>query len=173
MAVDTFSCPECHVKLRRSPHLQAGARVQCPKCRFQFPVPPPEEEAPADAVPTAPAADPAYPDAHGEPPAPAGSPRRDAGADHGERVGTAPRRGEERVAGDYDRRDGLRRADHDDEDYPHYPERGDPGELPTDYQIDLGLWFRHSFQHWSAVLGPFIGYTFLFLLIVVVLAVLI
>src|SRR5688500_9637429 len=40
---DTFSCPECGVKLRRSPALRPGARVQCPKCSLHCSVP--EEEA--------------------------------------------------------------------------------------------------------------------------------
>src|SRR5262245_64242104 len=36
---DTFSCPECGVRLRRSIDLAAGALVQCPRCGIQFAVP--------------------------------------------------------------------------------------------------------------------------------------
>src|SRR5262245_43458758 len=79
MAIDTFSCPECQVKLRRSPHLQTGVRVQCPKCQFQCSVPPPEEEAPPrppPPPPPPPAARVPDADAFGHPPE-AGSPYRD------------------------------------------------------------------------------------------------
>ena len=44
MSPDTFSCPECGVKLRRSPHLRAGSLVQCPKCSLRFAVPEESDE---------------------------------------------------------------------------------------------------------------------------------
>jgi hypothetical protein len=155
MAIDTFSCPECQVKLRRSPHLQPGAQVQCPRCRFQFPVPPPEQ----DASPV---------------PPPVSTPRASSTEGYGETPSAGPRRDEERVAaGAYDRDDygrDHRRFAGEDDDYPRTAQ-GTPGELSGNYQVDLGRWFSIATQHWSSVLGPFIGYTFLLLFIALLCAI--
>jgi hypothetical protein len=151
MAVDTFTCPECQAKLRRSPHLRPGALVQCPKCHLQFPVPP-EEEEPASPPPEPARRAPGPSDAYGETPAPAA-------------------RREERLATGAEPR---RRREEEDEDYPRAGgRRGDSEQLSSGYEIDLGQWFRVGAQHWSAVLGPFIGYLLLLLLITLVLLVLI
>jgi hypothetical protein len=39
--------------------------------------------------------------------------------------------------------------------------------LSNKYAIDVGEWFRYATTHWGAVLGPMIGYSLLFVLIVV------
>ena len=40
-----LSCPDCDVKLRRTPALRVGGLVQCPRCSLRFPVPPEPEDA--------------------------------------------------------------------------------------------------------------------------------
>ncbi len=37
--IDTFPCPQCGILLRRSPALEPGVLVKCPKCTHQFRVP--------------------------------------------------------------------------------------------------------------------------------------
>ena len=51
--------------------------------------------------------------------------------------------------------------DYPDEDYPERP-------LSGDYSIDLGRWFNVAGQHYSAVLGPSIGFILLALLLTLV-----
>jgi hypothetical protein len=185
MAVDTFSCPECQVKLRRSPHLQTGAKVQCPRCRMQFPVPPPDV-LPADAappplpIPRGTAVD-DHPDTRDEG-RPDDRPRRDEDRDRDELVGTGRRREGERDRDqewDRDRDDQLgtgprRRPRYDreydrgepDEDYPRVARAiGTPDDLSADYQVDLGLWFAYAKEHYGAILGPFIGFLLVYLAI--------
>jgi hypothetical protein len=163
MPVDTFTCPECQVKLRRSPHLQAGAQVQCPRCRTQFPVPPPEEGAAATPGPR-----PSSTDAYGD--APSG-PRRDIDRERDDLVGTAPRRSADLDRDDYGpaRRRGYEEVD---EDYPRVDgPRGEPGELSSNYKIDIGQWFSIGYQHWGSVLGASIGFSILLFFVVVLCAI--
>ncbi len=166
MATDTFSCPECRAKLRRSPHLPAGAQVQCPRCRFQFPVPPPGEE-PAETEP------PRFGGAYGETPGWQHVPPGEAEARHNDLVGTGPR--DDRRPGGYDMdrdpydrdpydRD-YRRPPDDDEDYPGPRQRGSLEQLNTDYTVDVGRWLAFAREHYSAVVGPAAGYLFLVQLI--------
>src|SRR5215203_4631656 len=97
---DTFSCPECGVKLRRSPALRPGERVQCPKCSVQFSVPEAEADAPPPPPPLPPRAD-----IERDPP-PRGTRRAE----------DRPVRGSDRYDDDFDR-PARRRRDDDDEDY--------------------------------------------------------
>ncbi len=54
-----------------------------------------------------------------------------------------------------------------DEDYPRpsegYFDRYPP--LSSDYRIELDRWFAYAAAHWSAILGAWVGFTFLYLLI--------
>jgi hypothetical protein len=55
----------------------------------------------------------------------------------------------------------------DDFDRPDGPWAGLGLEgLSNDYSIRVGDWFRYAQAHWSAVVGPMIGYLFVYLLIV-------
>jgi len=132
MAQDTFACPECQATLRYSPNLKAGDQVQCPKCRTQFPVP--------DRA--APPADPASPPTQEYTDSP-GSPRPRFSEPPGEEI--SPTR---RPAG-Y----GGRPSGEPDEDYP-------PRPLTGDYSIDINRWFSFAGKHYSALLGPAIGFLF-------------
>jgi hypothetical protein len=55
----------------------------------------------------------------------------------------------------------------DDFDRP-YGDREGPGleGLSNEYSIRIGDWFRYASAHWTAVLGPMIGYGLLYLLII-------
>jgi len=162
MAVDTFSCPECSVKLRRSPQLRTGARVQCPKCSLQFVVPPEDEQPPADDY---------------ERPRPGINSRGEI-----EREAAPRRQPEQHVRDQYeddrgpgrfrdernqDDQPGRRRITQYDEDYPSEGGGpiGRPEDLRNDYEVDIGKYFTVGFKHWSAIMGPFIGYALLLLLL--------
>ena len=146
MAVETFNCPQCQVKLRRSAQLQPGARVQCPRCSTQFSVPPVEE-----AVP---------------PPAPVGPA---IGAEAGERerddlVATGPRAGEDRLSTGYDPGKGPYGGTEGGEDYPSL-RSSEPDLLSHEYTIDLNVWLAYAREHWGAILGPAVGYQVLLIII--------
>jgi hypothetical protein len=60
-----------------------------------------------------------------------------------------------------------RRDEGDDFDRPYSPQDGIGLEgLSSDYSIRIGDWFRYAQAHWRSVLGPMIGYFFVYLLIV-------
>jgi hypothetical protein len=147
MASDTFCCPQCQVRLRRSPDLQAGATVQCPRCQVQFPIPALEEE-PAGAFSDSPGGGPAAPEG------PAETERtRDAEA-VSTRPSDEPRRGPEEprwpagFRGDEDADVSLGRSD-------------DLVELARGYRVELGRWFALAREHWGAILGQAIGFLLL------------
>jgi hypothetical protein len=157
MATDTFSCPECQVKLRRSPQLQPGTRVQCPRCQLQFPVPPPEEEEPPAEPGRATAG--AYSDSpmpgagRPEPPREADQ-DRDRDRAWGEHVSTEP--SEERRPEGEPRR--WAPPSDMDEDYAPAGRPEDLDELARRSRVDLGAWFSIAKEHWGIFLGPTIGY---------------
>ncbi len=130
MAADMFACPECGARLRYSPNLKPGDQVRCPKCRAQFPVPDPSTTA-ADPAPR-PTEE--YTDAPGK-----ARPRAPQAADED----ISPTR---RPAG-Y----GGRADDEPDEDYPARP-------LTGGYSIDINRWFSVAGKHYTAILGPAIGF---------------
>ena len=131
MAADMFACPECGARLRYSPNLKPGDQVRCPKCRAQFPVPDPSTTA-ADPAPR-PTEE--YTDAPGK-----ARPRAPQAADED----ISPTR---RPAG-Y----GGRADDEPDEDYPR--------PLGGAYSIDINRWFSVAGKHYTAILGPAIGFIF-------------
>jgi uncharacterized protein YbaR (Trm112 family) len=132
MAAEMFACPECQASLRYSPNLRPGDEVQCPKCRAQFPVPDPAMLPPDPA--TRPTEE--YTDTPGSP-----RPRFSQPADDE----ISPTR---RPAG-Y----GAARNDYPDEDYDDRPFTGA-------YSIDINSWFVFAGKHYSAILGPAIGFIF-------------
>jgi hypothetical protein len=161
MALDTFTCPECGVKLRRTAHLRPGVRVQCPRCQLQFPVP----EEGTDELTPPPAARRDNPDeGYGQSPLPRAGIDRPSESDRDDPGSTATRRADDFPVGapggfDFDRPE---RRD-EDEDYPDIGRRGD--NLTTDYRIDLNQWFAHGKEHWNAVLGPAVGFLILYAII--------
>jgi hypothetical protein len=59
-------------------------------------------------------------------------------------------------------------SEQDDFDGPDGPREGIGLQgLSNEYAINVGNWFRCAQAHWSAVLGPMIGYFLVYLLIVV------
>jgi hypothetical protein len=66
----------------------------------------------------------------------------------------------------------YREDERDDFERPGGPREG-PGldGLSNEYSIRIGDWFRYAQAHWGAVVGPMIGYFFLYLLIVFGLAI--
>ena len=62
----------------------------------------------------------------------------------------------------------YREDERDDLDRPDGPREGLGLEgLSNEYSIRIGDWFRYAQTHWGAVLGPMIGYTFLYILMVI------
>jgi len=155
MDPDLFSCPECNATLRRSPALRVGGLVQCPKCNHRFPVPPEQETPERDLPPERPPPDDRDFDRVRERP-----PDRE-GRDEGRREDdldrAATRRAEDPPAPWSRAREiDLPRRHEEDEDYPI--NRRDYGAEPaSDYRIDLGEWFTHAKQHYSAILGQAVG----------------
>jgi hypothetical protein len=146
MADDTFHCPHCKAMLRYSTGLQPGTVVRCPQCKDTFPVPA-LGAAPDSATATPPT-----------PPAP--------DSDAGGEVTTEPgaRRRPSRITDEPSApRDRDRRyPDDDDEDHPRYHDdyrKRDPdGPLSNQYTIDLNRWFSYGAAHYTAILGPAVGF---------------
>jgi hypothetical protein len=142
MPPDTYACPECQAPLRLNPELRPGDLVQCPRCRTQFPVPDTGAFRPAEDIPLL-----LEPSPH----VTEGPPAR-------------PRYEEEPLVTDRPSRPPAREWD---EDYPRpsrdYRERTDP--LSADYSIDLNQWFEQASTHWGTILGPGIGFAFVYLAI--------
>jgi hypothetical protein len=153
--------------------------VKCPKCEHRFLPPQDEEEPPPRREPAE------RPDEDESPRRPAREPRLHRGdaderrsRDRDDRISDRPGRYEDEDrparrrydAEDEDRR-ARRREDDEDEDAPRrrgryrddwgdYDDRDSVRRHPlsNDYDIDLGEWFRHGKEHWSAFLGPCIGF---------------
>lgn len=146
MPADTYQCPQCRATLRTPPDVEPGDLVQCPKCEAQFPAPEqtaaplPREPLPArgDILQTPGTSRPMLPEAEDDP------------------FVTDRPRPRVRREPDWD----------DDEDYPR-PSRLhlDAEELARAWSVDLGKWFEYASNHWSAVLGPAVGYGLIFGLI--------
>jgi hypothetical protein len=145
-----------------------GRMVKCPACGNTF-------AATASVAPgAAPAAPPAPP-----PVPPAGPPPRRASAEQAPTEDFEEARPPRRRSADddaYEERPPRRRGadDWDDQDRERLPRRP-PGDdyddveaprgrglglqgLSSDYSIDFGVWFNHAKDHYSAVLGPLIGF---------------
>jgi hypothetical protein len=155
MPSDTFSCPECQVKLRRSADLRIGDPVQCPRCRVQFPVPQPEEEPAGQTQGPGPAANlDAFSDAVGT-----GAANVDARAEadrprDSTAVSTRPAE-EQRLDIDEQRWTGWR-GDEDADQSIGRPD--DLAELSRGYRVERGRWFALAREHWGAILGQAVGF---------------
>jgi hypothetical protein len=150
----TCLCPECGSRLRFSHDLSAGTEVKCPKCGAHFALPDAPAGAPEGAYSPVP-----------PPPGTARPPREDGGEyAEGEDLPRRRREGEEDAG--LARPSARRRGDsygeggHDED----RPVRGLEG-VTERYAIDLREWLRYARAHWSAVLGPMIGYYFIVQLI--------
>jgi hypothetical protein len=155
VSLDTFDCPECGAKLRRSAAPAPGVRVRCPKCQAAFPVP-----AASAAFADEPAPDREEAGAPEPRERPAGPAITATPSDEGARAWRP------RDEGDEDRGSRRRWRDEDEEDEDHGPrprhdgdeEGEDGGELPSRYRIDMSAWFSCASQHYTSVLGPAVGF---------------
>jgi hypothetical protein len=156
MLPDVFSCPDCRASLKNSANLAPGSNVQCPKCGCQFLIP--DVDAGQGPLPSPP------PEAEetfsGRQSAAAPRVRSDDEEDYADSP-LAPRSRRE-----WDWQDDERYEGSENWRRP----RGLSG-LSGDYTINFGEWVQHAKDHYSAVVGPMIGYMVLYFLIGAVLGV--
>lgn len=153
MSSDVFSCPGCRAKVARAPGLDPGQLVECPRCGHQFPLPERDEGGTVSSQgrPELSEALRPWPEA---PPSPGSRPEEEyTGAEPPPRPWTGARWDDDRLE-----QRGLR-------------EEGPRLEgISPDYTIDLNEWIRYAKEHYSAVLGPMIGYMLIYVVIVFLLS---
>jgi hypothetical protein len=86
----------------------------------------------------------------------------------GDEITGSPPAAPPRPAGEFTDVPRYREDERDEFDRPDGPREG-PGleGLSNTYSITIGEWFRYAQAHWSAVVGPMIGYLLLYILITI------
>ncbi len=153
---DIIQCPQCDRKLR-VPESLRGKAVKCPTCGATFAAETDIVEAEEQPAVDMPARRPAPPpeDFKVEAPVRRRAPTEEPGGDYDEDAWDEDFEPEENRAGRprRRRRRGGRALD----------------SLSNDYAIDIGEWFNYAKANYTAVLGPIIGYVFIYLIITLVL----